>query len=262
MFWFHRESHADHFRKIAIGFFVLSLLLIGIVLYISFSWATITLTPKTVALSEGFEFDIVDSGKGVLADQLHGGIKKEEREVKGTFLASGETVSSPEVQRAQGLITIMNQSGSSQPLRATTRLSAPDGTLFRTTAYVVVPAGVRVEASVIADIAKELPDLSSVRFTIPGLQPARQSQVYGVGFSKKPFVSAAKKVISQADIDSAIQSLESELKTQAEQSLASDGRVVLVTPTTIAKSADVGEKAESFTVRMSATVQAISFDRS
>ncbi|MDO8489815.1 MAG: hypothetical protein Q7S47_00190 [bacterium] len=268
MFWFHHKSHADSFRKIAVSFFILTLLLLAVVFYISFAWATITITPKSVPLSEGFVMDVVDTpAQQLLVGQIEGRIIEQDFEVKGTFNPTGETVQA--VEKARGAITIINQSKKNQQLRATTRLQAPDGTLFRTLEFAMVPAGGQVDVSVIADAEGVLGDLTSTRFVLPGLHVTQQPLIYGVGFSLGATSASDKKLVMQTDLDTAQASLEQEVKQKASDALQAMNSITLTspvfvitsTPTKITNTVNLGEKVSQFTMKMTAHVVAVAYDK-
>ena len=80
-------TRTDSYRRIALSFFAISLLLLATVAYLFFSWATITITPKAVLINEGFSVEVVDasSGAALESDQLSGKVVTQDLEGSGTF---------------------------------------------------------------------------------------------------------------------------------------------------------------------------------
>lgn len=98
-----------------------------------------------------------------------------------TFPATGS--GNVGAQKARGKITITNTDTTSQPLVATTRFLAQDGTLFRLVNAVTVPAATgeapgSVEALVVADKAGAEGNIGPTTFTVPGLSTsAKQGKI-------------------------------------------------------------------------------------
>jgi hypothetical protein len=90
-------------------------------------------------------------------------------------------------QKAQGTITIYNEYNKSpQPLVATTRFLAEDGTLFRLVNATTVPGmngdePGKVEALVEADVAGESGNVGPTKFSVPGFDGGpKEGKFYGV----------------------------------------------------------------------------------
>lgn len=196
--FFHKktpiQTHA--YRSIALSFFGLSAVIAVIVFYISFSWATIRIVPDVKPFTASAKISLTESG---LAGEgmLTGKIIQKELVGTGTFSA---TAAETKVGRLAGTITVANLTGRSQALRETTRFLTPNGTLFRSTQSVVVPAGRRVDVPVQADKEGELGVLDTSRFTIPGLWQPLQKDIYGASFTQTRGASQEVKKVTQGDV--------------------------------------------------------------
>lgn len=84
----------------------------------------------------------------------------------------------PSEGKSAGHVTIINNTGKPQTLVARTRLTSPDGILFRLDDRVQVGAASRLTVSVTADAPGAQGDVAPGHFLIPGLALALQSQIY------------------------------------------------------------------------------------
>jgi hypothetical protein len=127
---------------------------------------------------------------------------------------------------ASGLVTIYNELSFNQPLVTNTRLLTPDGALFRIQKPVTVPARGSIEVEAKASFKGEAGNIAPTSFTIPGLSPARQKQVYAK--NTQPFAGGAKmvKILSEKDFTVAqTQALET-LKNKALKEFNKQGTIV------------------------------------
>lgn len=196
----NEQPRMHYYRNTATVFVILALIVVVAVFYISFSWATITLTVRGQSEDKTFSVRIsekTNDEQGVIA----GRIVVQELEAEGTFTPDFSTVVA---QKATGTITVVNTTSKSQILRPTTRLLASDGTLFRTTEFATIGAKGSKELSVVADKAGDIPQMVGTRFILPGLWPGLQDKIYGQGFVPKEQGSKKMHILMQADIDKAI----------------------------------------------------------
>ncbi|MEK7619170.1 MAG: hypothetical protein AAB416_02930 [Patescibacteria group bacterium] len=252
-------TRTDSYRRIALSFFAISLLLLATVAYLFFSWATITITPKAVLINEGFSVEVVDasSGAALESDQLSGKVVTQDLEGSGTFSTKEGT---PVIGKTAGAITITNTSSKPQQLRATTRLLNPEGILFRTSEFVTIPAGGRVAVNVVSDREGDLGTLDDSKFTLPGLWPGLQNQIYGFGFEVKTDGAGLVKMVTQKDIDDGIAAVLEKLQEKMKALLEADGSNIqsLTARTKTAQASHrVGDEAEQIDVRVTATVTAV-----
>src|SRR3989338_2994289 len=129
------------YRKIAISFVVLTVLLVGVIVFFSLAKATVAITPKQELKSAEF-LVTVSKNPGNAPGTLQGNYEEKVVEDEGQFEATGVTEKSG---RAQGKVMLTNTTSIAQPLVATTRLLSPEGVLFRMKAGATVPANGKVE---------------------------------------------------------------------------------------------------------------------
>jgi hypothetical protein len=176
---------------------------------------------------------------------------------------------------AHGQVTLYNTySDASQILIANTRLQSSDGKIFRLTSRVVIPGNGSVSAEVVAD--KPGPDynIGPTRFTIPAFREQglteRYQKIYAE--SKAAFrggASGTTKLVTEEDIRTAQAALSQEaldaLQKEIRQALP-EGFVMLeqgsmrFIANSISANAKAGDAAESFTVTINATIEALAFD--
>src|SRR3989339_228235 len=165
------------YRKIALSFVVLTVVLLAVIFYFSFTRVTITLIPNQERVSNNLIFDIYDSenADSVSAMGVPGIVRQITIEDKKEYQASGSNVIGKEVV---GKIDIINDYNKNQPLVATTRLISSDGKLFRLKETVNVPVGGLKDVEIYADEAKPEMATGPTTFTIPGLWAGLQDKIY------------------------------------------------------------------------------------
>lgn len=214
----HPKLQINLYKKIAFSFVFLTLALVGIIVYFSFTKVIITVTPSEEKISSSLIIDIFDPSKASNANKsaIPGVIENVGVEQAKIFTSSGKDVVGEETT---GKVTILNNNNQVQTLVATTRLLSPDEKLFRIKETVYVPAKSSVEVEVYADVPGEKMAISPTRFTIPGLWAGLQDKIYAE--SKEPFKheEKVKKKILQSDIDAGIEDLKKELIKKTEEQI-------------------------------------------
>jgi len=178
------------YKKFYIFFILLSLGVLGGIVYVSFSRATITISPSRIEFETNFETTILENPENeesipgkVLSIEI-----EESRQVKTHDTKGFEA-------KAQGTVTISNKREKDQPLLAKTRLMSASGILFRTDKRVVVPAGEKVEVTVTAAEEGKQGNIEPEHFTIVNIWKAWQDQIYAEsdspmtgGYTELPYV--------------------------------------------------------------------------
>ncbi|MFH1173049.1 MAG: hypothetical protein V1692_00795, partial [bacterium] len=151
----------------------------------------------------------------------------------------------------------------------TTRLITPDGTLFRLSQRVDVPAGSKVEAEVYADQPGKQGEIGPTRFTIPGLWQGIQDKIYAESY--EPMTGGVRQIksVTQADLDRANKTLSDNLYQEAVKEMQKKyGQDFAVSSDNSARnisglkfSAQVGDQAEEFTTEMTLQLIAIEADQ-
>lgn len=252
------------YRSLALSFFGVSVIIAIIVFYVSFSWATIRISPRVKAYPYSAVLVVQDGAASESA--LFGKVLERELEGSGTFTP---TTAETRVGRASGVITVVNKTSRTQPLRATTRFLTPDQILFRSESAVTVPAGGQIEVPVQADKEGELGKIDTSRFTIPGLWEQTQSLIYGVSFRETIGGATDVKKVTSADLERA----EKEVLRKLEEKFAlmldaekpsfvapSVGSVYRADVLTRTASHSVGQEADELSLRLKVRFTAVLFD--
>ncbi|MFH1145348.1 MAG: baseplate J/gp47 family protein [bacterium] len=178
------------------------------------------------------------------------------------------TATSSEQAKANGLVTLYNQTSQSQTLVKTTRLLSPDNILFRLDKQVTVPAKGSVSTNVTADQPGATGNITATSFTIPGLPTALQKVIYAKSEVSMTGGDLTVSVVNADDIKKAEEALGENLKNQAMDSL----RSLIIPPNTVnqaslaisqpkfASTAKPGDKVGTFTVSGTAVVTAVAYD--
>lgn len=220
------REYVPLYRRIALTFLGLSLILSLGILYLSTARAKIFITPKPEIIKTNFKVTLQSNviptcqlaEKDPVAndDCLPGQILTTTVEGKETFPATQVEFKE---KRAQGMVTIINNYSKSQTLVRTTRLLSPEGILFRTDQTIKVPAGSQMQVRVYADQPGVEGEIGPSHFTIPGLWPGIQDKIYGE--SKEAMTGGIEeiKIVTQTDIQQAKDILEDKLAQKALEEL-------------------------------------------
>lgn len=172
--------HQAHLQRmygpIGAGFAVVTLALLGGVLYLGATRTTITVTPKLKTVTDTLQLTIGPADNSS-PDRLTGTISSSTMTEQAIATPNGQGAETP--AHAHGTITIKNTSTQSQPLAARTRLQAENGQIVRTTARVDVPASGSVDATVTADALGLEGNIAPGKFVIVALWPGLQDKIYG-----------------------------------------------------------------------------------
>ncbi len=182
----------------------------------------ISVTPKHININEKIELtaqtdqSVYDSERRLIPARL---IERDITFTK-TFDATGH--GDVKAQKAHGKITIINEySDKPQPLVATTRFLAEDGTLFRLANHVTVPGMKdgkpgKIEVLVIADKSGSNANIGPTKFSIPGFKGTpKDGKFYAV--SEKAMIGGGIGgnnviVTTDADIEKAKKEMTDEIK--------------------------------------------------
>lgn len=259
------DSRTDLYRKIALSFFSISVVIALIIFFVSFSWATVTITPIVKQLSDTVSLTVQEEPLSA-SGAVPGKIVRRELEASGTFTPTAvKTVE----DRASGSITVLNTSGRTQPLRVTTRFLSSGNILFRSTEFVTVPAQGSVDVPVIADAVGDPGNLQSERFTLPGLNVDAQVRIYGTSFTKGAGGSQEVRAVTQTDISNAETELLAKLQEKfvlmldAEKTRVNAAAVgSTVKNSQVSHSSDraVGDQAKEFTLTVKAEFIGVLYD--
>lgn len=259
-----RKHSIGLYRRIALFFFILTIVLVGLVFYFSFAGVTITLVPNQTRTSNNLLFDVVDDGKQLNDSySIDGLVKTLDIQNTKTYKSSGQEVIGQEVV---GQVTIINNYSKNQPLVAMTRLLSPEGYLYRIDETVNVPAGGEVTVDIYADEPSRDVVVDRTRFTIPGLWAGLQDKIYATSEEGTEYKQKTQAYISKEDVDNAIRDLKQGMLARAKQEIgpgSESAKEVLykIDDNSVDYEVDgeIGEEAEEFTVSMSVEVKVVVF---
>jgi hypothetical protein len=249
------------YRKIAVAFVALALVVGALVMYVAYARAVVTVHPRRVEVTAERVLAVAED-----ADDA--------QEVPGEIVevtVAGERAGAPSEATvtdgvATGFVTLVNESDEDQTLVATTRLLTSEGVLFRLKSRVNVPANGRLKTEAYADKPGAEGDIGPARFTIPGLSAALQKVIYAESDAPMKGGRVTSGVIAQSDIDAVEKALREELEAQAKEEIAKKiegdwtGLAYEVEDMSRFQSASAGETADGVTVRLTIRVRAAAFD--
>lgn len=203
----------DSYKKLVLGFVIITVILVSIIFYFSASKAVVKITPKVTAVQTDFVADVVSDGgsienalQGVLFEtEVDGSI---EGDATGVKLLDGGTI---------GSVTLINKRPEPQTLVKTTRLLTEDGILLRLSERVNVPANGEIDVNVYADDPNAFTELAPTKFTIPGLWEGLQSEIYAENKATLTSTGESIKVLKAVDIARTKDKLTEELYNKAIQ---------------------------------------------
>lgn len=258
------------YKRIAISFLALSVILVLVITY--FSWGKATIKIETAQKTDVVEF-FADFGARsdateALANLIPAEILETTIEDKESFSATGKK-SVVKEGNVVGAITVQNETDQEYNFVRRTRFLSADGVLFRMDSPANIPANGSVEVEVYPDDEKFIGVLNPTTFTIPGLNTAKQKLVYGV--TDKPLVKGGEEVyfVTEEDVGNAKQELMERLKSQAlselQDTLKFRSRIFKeATQVEVLKeesSPKVGDVADSFDLLLKVKVVALSLDK-
>ncbi len=272
-------------KKIFIGFILLCLIaFVGVAVYLFFPSAKILIEPNII--KNKINLNLIGSSEISEIDNLNIPIKIIDKDDTISFSYDMKGNSSlMSGKKAHGSVVIYNEYDSSpQVLIATTRLESSDGKIFRITKNVTVPGTTNVggdikpgavTVEVTADQSGAEYNLEATNFKIPGFKDgpkydkfyAKSTEIMTGGSAGEEVVGKGK--IAQADIDSAKQKAEAEIKEKIAESVSADlsaDEIVLtqaenITITKSSTLARVGDAASSFEYVVTAKVHALIFSQ-
>lgn len=259
------------YKRIAISFLILTIILVAVIIYFSWGKAEIKIEAAQKINKVEFFADFGQRSKATegLANLMPATIL--ETTIEGG--SSSTTTGKKKVERdgnAVGTITVYNKTGQEYNFVRTTRFLSEDGILFRMKNSAKIPANGNADIEVYPDDKKFSGSLNPSAFTIPGLNLEKQKLVYGL--SEKPFAASGAEVyyLTDEDIISAKQDLMEQLKTQALSELQNGlkfrsrlfdeaTQAEIVSEETTPKAGDL---AENFEIKLKIKVIVLSLDKS
>ncbi len=191
------------YKKIITLFIILSICLIGFVIYNSFSQAHIIITPQHEIEQVVFEIPVgnIESEGPAVTASLPGKVLTKVSELKETYTGLENKLVDA---HARGKVTIYNNLDVAQALVPKTQLrSQKTGLIFRLDSYAGVPANGKVEASVTADDKGEKTNIEADKFVIVKVRPDWQDNLYAESSNKLEGGKKQGKIATEDEIEKA-----------------------------------------------------------
>ncbi len=212
------EPPVRFYRTIAVTFLVVTLVLLGVIIFFTSKKASVVIVAKTdnknvnlmVNVGERKSPDL--SILGLVTTTKFGFTQK--------YSPTGNKTTDG---LAGGEVTIVNDTNAAQTLVKTTRLLSTAGVLFRLSNQVIVPAKGQIVADVYADQPGATGNIEPSKFTIPGLNEEKQKVIYAA--SDKSMVGGVRTIgiLSAEDIKSAKADFAAKIKDEVEKTLVPVG---------------------------------------
>lgn len=251
------EAPVRFYKFVALTFLLVTVVLLGLILFMSSKRATIEITTKESPVDVTLSMEVGPDA------EIPGMIQTVTVTTTDIFEPTGDE-QVPDI--ARGTITIINESGTPQPLVATTRFLTPDNILFRLEDGVTVPANGQVDARVYADVEGRSGNIDATTFTIPGLNSTRQQEVYAE--STAPMTGGLRTigVLSEADIERAEDQLVAraieDFKASFSSATGTIETLVDVASVESQSSVETGEETSSFELSATIELVGVSYDTS
>lgn len=250
------EPSAKWYKFVAVSFLLITILLLGVIIFITSKKADIVIVAKEDAKKVNLTVTLSANKK---PGSIPGAVTStvfawtEQYQPTGTRTVQGTS---------KGEVIIYNKTAADQPLVKTTRLLDPNGVMFRVAETTRVPAHGQVTVSVYADQAGAASDLAPTIFTIPGLPEAKQKVVYAESKAAMSGGAATVGILSSDDITSAQANFKEKVKQAFLQTISQTGRElsVSVSEQSVKTSAKAGDQVGSFTVSGTSTLIVVSYD--
>ena len=266
-------------KKSLIGLGVISVILLGAIIYVSTGSAKVDITPRKQPLdvqlnvSASDKFSLVDAGFNKIPGQMF----NIEKQANQTYPATGEK---EVAQKARGKITVYNEYGTTpQGLIATTRFQTTDGLIFRTLKNVIVPGttvsnGKITPGSIVVEVIADKPgqsyNIPASKFTIPAFQehndPGKFEKIYGKSIEAMKGGAVGKaKVVTDVDFNAALEALRGQVTRDIEDNLKmqaaglkviNSSEIKLNDPESTAK---VDEAADEFMMAVGGSIKTVGF---
>jgi hypothetical protein len=201
------EPPVKFYKIIAVSFLILTVVLLGVVIFITSKTASITIIAKqdTEPITLAVQVSVDASGE----NEIHGTVSTTKFAWTENYQPTGNK---KVLGTSKGEVIIYNKSAAAQSLVKTTRLLTANGILFHLSVGTVVPANGQVTVPVYADQQGVTYDIAPSNFTIPGLNVEKQKVVFAE--SKKAMTGGEETlgVLSNEDITSAKDNYQQKVK--------------------------------------------------
>ena len=253
------EPPVGFYRTIAVSFLVVTLILLGIIIFFTSKKATIVVVAKTDNKNINLDISVATQKTDKLS--IAGLVTTTEFKWTQKYFPTGNKTTDGV---AVGSVVIFNETNAAQPLVKTTRLLTPAGILFRMADRVVVPARGQVSVSVYADQPGASGNIGPSKFTIPGLNEEKQKVIYAS--SSVAMDGGTKKVgiLTADDLKTAESNYAEKVKQAIDNSIKPvapfNQKVVFVPAHNVSADRKAGEEVSEFVLSGTNTVVVVYFN--
>ncbi len=253
------EPSVGFYRTIAVSFLVVTLVLLGIIIFFTSKKATIVVVAKTDNKNVNLDISVEKQKSNGLS--IAGIVTTTEFKWSQKYFPTGNKTTTG---LAVGSVVLHNETAAAQTLVKTTRLLTPAGVLFRLSDRVIIPANGQVAAEVYADQPGAAGNIGLSKFTIPGLNEDKQKVIYAD--SSKDMAGGVRTVgvLSADDLKSAEADYVEKVKQAIDSSLAKNGsfsqKLVFVPSHNVAADRKAGEEVTEFNLSGTSTVVVVFYN--
>lgn len=252
------------YQRIALGFVGITFLMLLAVVYLSVSRATIRVIAKPSVVATTASLSVVR--EPAAEGEIAGSVGQVTLTKTRIFSLPQEGARAVEA-KSSGMITIINNTNTAQPLVATTRFLAENGVLFRLDSGTTVPANGQITAKITADQPGVSGDIGPTTFTIPGLAVSLQDKIYGISADAMTGGVQYVRTLTETDIADAKTALLADILAEAKTSLSAGLDPALaaqgtydVKETAATTNVSVGTEAGTFSLTTTARVTGVYYD--
>lgn len=254
------EPPVRFYRTIAVTFLVVTLVLLGVIIFFTSKKANIVIVAKTDNKNINIDITVAPEKNSDLS--VVGLVTTTKFNLSQKYSPTGNKTTDG---IATGQVTLYNETAAPQTLVKTTRLLTPSGVLFRLSDKVVIPAKGEVVADVYADQPGAGGNIGANTFTIPGLSEDKQKVIYARSTQDMSGGVRTVGVLSAEDIKSAKADYTTKVKQNIENSLVVNNNfsqhLVFVPDSNVTVSRQVGEEISEFALSGTSTAIVVFYNK-
>lgn len=249
-----QEPSVKFYKIIAVTFLFLTVVLLGLIVFMTSKKAIITVVAKgdvkKVSLS------VTVSPNPAQDDAVKGMVTAVPFKWSEVYHPTGNKVVDG---ISKGKVVVHNTSSAPQTLIKTTRVLADSGVLFHLSDKIIVPAGGQITVAVYADQPGATSDIGPSKFSIPGLSADKQKVIYAESTDPMSGGQARLGVLSADDLKAASVNFKEKMKAafvaaQASSTAVDSKMVVMVASEADQADHKVGDEVTDFTVSGTSTM--------
>ncbi len=253
------EPPVGFYRTIAVTFLIVTLVLLGVIIFFTSKKATIVVVAKTD--NKNVNLDVNVAQQKTDASSITGVVTTTEFKWTQKYFPTGNKTTDG---LAGGTVTLYNETGAAQPLVKTTRLLTLSGVLFRLSDRVVVPAKGQITATVYADQPGASGNIGPSKFTIPGLNADKQKVVYADSAKEMTGGVRTVGILTDGDLKAAESDYVEKVKQAVNNSLGKmgsfDQKLVFVPEHNVSADRKAGEEVTEFNLAGTNTVVVVYYN--